>query len=52
MDAILTAMQMLALESADILFDLGCGDGRFLIAVSIDSITFFRYNKSNSSIYS
>lgn len=32
-DAVHIALDMLALESSDIFYDLGCGDGRLLIEV-------------------
>lgn len=37
-DAVHIALDMLALESSDVFYDLGCGDGRLLIEVTFFSV--------------
>lgn len=34
-----TAIRLLEIQEGDVVYDLGCGDGRFLIAVSMSEFT-------------
>jgi hypothetical protein len=44
MDVVKNALSMLQVKSGDVVYDLGCGDARFLVEVSSTASIVFRSN--------